>query len=124
MHVNSRISVDWLIKFGVLVKIAGRIPDFECLVATNGPNGVALAKSSDPDLIQMDIDLPGPKGFDVMKALKDDKRTREIPVVALSADANPATLERAKLAGFTDLLTKPLSPDKLFQTLVNAQGPN
>ena len=76
--------------------------------AETAENGIALALSLRPDLIILDINLPGMSGFDVLATLRQDPRTASIPVVALSADASPQSIERGLDAGFVTYLTKPV----------------
>lgn len=70
--------------------------------------GLDLAKSAPPDLILMDIDLPGMDGYQALTRLKEEERTRDIPVIAVSANAMKSDLDRARKAGFAAYLTKPI----------------
>ncbi len=101
----------------LMTEIARRIPGCEFISAANAPDGVALAKSNQPDLILMDINLPGPGGFEALEMLKGDERTLHIPVIALSANAMPSVIEQGVQSGFVDFLTKPLLLDSLFQAI-------
>ena len=85
------------------------VPNLRLLTAPNGNTGLALAHAHRPDLIVLDINLPGMNGFEVLKRLKYAQRTRAIPVVALTAAAQPNDVERGKAAGFTHYLTKPIN---------------
>ncbi len=87
------------------------------LTASNGTSGIEQARQYQPNVILLDIHLPDINGFNVLSRLREDDRTRHIPVVALSADAMPLDIERAMKAGFTDYLTKPIKLDLLMQTL-------
>ncbi|MBC8320880.1 MAG: PAS domain S-box protein [Bacteroidetes bacterium] len=73
-----------------------------------GKNTVKRATDNAPDLILLDLDLPDIKGSKVLKLLKSNKKTKEIPVVILSADATPKQIERLMKAGAADYITKPL----------------
>jgi hypothetical protein len=77
-------------------------------VAETGHEGLALARDLRPDVIVLDINLPGLSGFELKARLDGDPLTRGIPVMALSAGAMPADLRRGREAGFGDYLTKPL----------------
>jgi len=110
---------DHLASIRLMSEITQKIPKCEFAVATNAPDGVALAKSIRPDLIFMDINLPGLSGFDALEMLRNDNRTRKIPVIALSATATAATLERGKQAGFAHFLSKPLDLEQLFQAILS-----
>lgn len=79
--------------------------------------GLELAGSLAPDLILLDINLPGMNGYQAMAILARNPLTRQIPVVALSANAMPDDLRQAKAAGFTDYLTKPLDIARLLAVL-------
>jgi CheY-like chemotaxis protein len=68
-------------------------------------------------VILMDINLPGLSGFKVMSILAKDIVTARIPIIALSANANPRDIERGLKAGFLKYLTKPIKVDELMETL-------
>ncbi len=85
--------------------------------ARDGQAGLRLARERRPELILLDIHLPGDDGFAVLEALRADPLTRDIPVVALSADAMEQDAARALAAGFVAYLTKPVEMGRLFQTL-------
>jgi CheY-like chemotaxis protein len=73
-----------------------------------------------PELILMDINLPGISGIDVMKALRADPATARIPIIALSANAVPRDIEKALEAGFSDYLTKPINLARFMTVLDEA----
>jgi PAS domain S-box-containing protein len=97
--------------------LMARRPDFRLLGASDGDGGVALARSSLPDVIVMDISLPGISGLQARTLLAQDPSTAHIPVIALSANALPADVERGQAAGFFRYLTKPIKVDEFMQTL-------
>lgn len=80
----------------------------ELLSAHSAKLGLDLAFAHKPDLILLDINLPGMDGYEVLKRLREEEATRHIPVVAVTANAMPRDIERGKAAGFDDYLTKPL----------------
>jgi len=84
--------------------------------------GLALAHAEHPDLIMLDINLPGMSGYDMLKQLQVHADTCDIPVVAISANAMPKDLARGKAAGFTDYLTKPLEVDRLLRVIDDVIG--
>ena len=86
--------------------------------APNASLGLDLAESQQPDLILMDINLPGMDGFQAMKQLQLNKETQNIPVIAVSANAMKRDIKRGKAAGFKDYLTKPFDIKELL-TAVN-----
>jgi CheY-like chemotaxis protein len=83
----------------------------------DGSLGIALARSSLPDVILMDINLPGISGIDALKALREDPATAHIPVVAISANAMLHDIEVGKQLGFFRYLTKPIVVEEFMNTL-------
>ncbi|MBP7338569.1 MHYT domain-containing protein [Niveispirillum sp.] len=81
---------------------------FRLLVAADPGSGLQLARTHLPDIIILDINLPGMDGFEVLARLRADPATAPIPALALSANALPREVERGKAAGFHRYLTKPL----------------
>ena len=98
-------------------QLIARRPDMRLLSAQDGSRGVALARASQPEVILLDINLPGISGIDALKLLQEDPTTAHIPVVALSANAVPRDIEKGLAAGFFRYLTKPLRVDEFMQTL-------
>jgi two-component system cell cycle response regulator DivK len=82
---------------------------FRTLEATAAEDGIALAQAERPDLILMDIQLPGIDGVAALDRLRADSRTALIPVVALTAYAMQADHQRFLQAGFDDCVMKPIS---------------
>lgn len=80
--------------------------------------GLSLATTHHPDLILLDINLPGMNGYEVLKRLKQDPTTSNTPVIAISANAMPQDVEKGMDAGFDDYLTKPINVGK-FKSAVN-----
>lgn len=89
----------------------------ELLLATTGEEGIELARSKRPDLILMDLDLPGIDGYQAAQILLEDPLTRSIPIVAMSAHAMNHHLERAQTIGFHDYVTKPISVTRISETI-------
>lgn len=85
--------------------------------ATHGEFGLELARRYKPQVILLDIHLPGIDGYGVLEALKTDPITRDIPVIALSADAMTIDIERGLQAGFIQYLTKPVKMDALREAI-------
>jgi PAS domain S-box-containing protein len=85
-----------------------RRSDLKLLTAINGHLGIVLARACQPDVILMDINLPGLSGYGALKALQNDPATAHIPVMALSANAVPRDIEKGMEAGFFRYLTKPI----------------
>jgi two-component system cell cycle response regulator DivK len=82
---------------------------YSVLEAASGAEAVSIAVEQMPDLVLLDLQMPIKDGFQVLKELKSDQRSRMIPVVALTANAMQGDKERALRDGFTGYLTKPLS---------------
>jgi PAS domain S-box-containing protein len=101
----------------LLERILTRRDGIRLLRADKPDMGLDLANKYRPTLILLDINLPGMDGYDVMRCLREGEATRDIPVVAMSANAMPRDLARGKAAGFMDYLTKPLDVDKLLQVV-------
>ena len=86
---------------------------FRVAEARNGNEAVAQAFSLRPDLILMDLSLPGMDGWEATRVLKSDERTKHIPVVALTGHALAGASEGARRAGCDSFVTKPCLPDDL-----------
>jgi PAS domain S-box-containing protein len=97
-----------------------RRPDLGLLTAINGRRGIELISASQPDVILMDINLPDISGIEVLKILRANPATANIPVVALSANAMPRDIAQGMQAGFFLYLTKPIKVDEFMETLDQA----
>jgi CheY-like chemotaxis protein len=95
-------------------------PDIRMLSARDAKLGIALARAHLPDVILMDINLPGISGIDALKILREDPATAYIPVVALSAHAMPRDIEKGLEAGFFRYLTKPIKVSDFMSALGDA----
>ena len=101
-------------------KIIARHPDINLLTAVNGNRGIEVARASLPEVILMDINLPGINGFEALKILRKDPATTHIPVIALSANAMPRDIEKGLEAGFFRYLTKPIKVNEFMSALDDA----
>ena len=101
----------------LIESLMGHRPDIHLLSAQDGAQGLALTKAHLPDVILTDIHLPGINGIELLKILQDNPATRHIPVVALSANAIPADIDKGLAAGFYRYLTKPIKIDVFMATL-------
>jgi two-component system, cell cycle response regulator DivK len=88
---------------------------YEVIEATSGEDGVRLAASEEPDLILMDLQLPGIDGAEALRRIRAGERTREVPVVAVTAFAMDHDREHAFASGFTGYVEKPISIRRLPQ---------
>lgn len=98
-------------------QLIARRPDMRLLTAGNGDDGIRLARGYLPDVILMDINLPGISGTEAMKIIRQDEATKHIPIVALSANAIPRDIEKGIEAGFFRYLTKPMKVNEFIETL-------
>ena len=101
----------------VLEHMVALRPRWRLRAASTPTSGLALARARRPRLILLDIHLPEMDGWSVMKVLREDPATCDIPVVAVSAHAMPADLARGRAVGFADYLTKPLDLRHLLEVL-------
>ena len=101
-------------------QLIARREDLRLLSAADGALGIDFARTYLPDVILMDINLPGINGIDAMKILRTDTLTAHIPIVALSANAVPRDIEKALEAGFFNYLTKPIRVNQFFAALDGA----
>ena len=90
------------------------IPNLKMWSATEPLLGLELALEHLPDLILLDINLPGMDGFEVLKKLRSQEVSREIPVIAISANAMSKDIEKGKEAGFDGYITKPVNVKELL----------
>ncbi|WP_340124422.1 PAS domain S-box protein [Methylobacter svalbardensis] len=95
-------------------------PHIHMLSARDGKQGIALAYTHLPDVILMDINLPGLSGFQALELLREDPATAHIPVVAISANAMPRDIEKGLEAGFFRYLTKPIKVNEFMDALDGA----
>ncbi|PYN69748.1 MAG: hypothetical protein DMD93_05990 [Candidatus Rokuibacteriota bacterium] len=101
----------------LLERIISRRPGLTLLSAMQGSQGLELARAHRPDVILLDLHLPDLPGDEVLLRLRDDLRTREIPVVILSADATPGQVTRLRARGAHAYVTKPLDVGRLLTLL-------
>jgi two-component system, cell cycle response regulator DivK len=89
--------------------------DYSLLIARDGAQGLAMVEENNPDLILMDVSLPGMDGLQATRKIRETHKT--LPIIGLSAHAMQADVDRAKEAGCTDYLTKPVDDALLFNML-------
>ena len=90
---------------------------YEVTIATDGEQGVELARAGSPDIILMDMSLPVMDGWTATRTLKDDEATAGIPVIALTAHAMAGDQEKALAAGCDDFDTKPIELTRLLDKI-------
>jgi CheY-like chemotaxis protein len=91
--------------------------NFQVVVAHNGLEALAWASEINPNLILMDIQMPGMDGLEATRRLRADSRFRSVPIVALSARAMPGDRERCLQAGASEYLSKPASLKELVKMI-------
>lgn len=94
--------------------------DYQLLSASDGQAGVELAAAERPDLILMDMSLPGMNGWDAAAQIKANPQLAGIPIIGLSAHALESERVKALDAGCDGYLTKPIDEDLLFRTIAQA----
>ena len=98
-------------------QLIARRPDMRLLIAGDGTRGIALARTHQPEVILMDINLPGISGIQALKILRADPATAHIPVLAISANAMPHDIKKGLAAGFFHYLTKPIKVNEFMKAL-------
>ena len=101
-------------------QIVEGLPRLNMMSARDGNHGVALARAHLPDVILMDINLPGISGIEAMNILRKDPATKHIPIIALSANAMLRDIEKGLEAGFFRYLTKPIKINEFVNALEGA----
>ena len=104
-------------------QLIARRPGLRLLSAADATLGIALARTHRPEVILMDINLPGISGIKALRLLREDPLTRHIPVVAISANAMPHDIRKGLEAGFFRYLTKPIKVDSFMDALDVALSP-
>jgi len=120
--VTSRINVLYIednkMNLGLIRDIlSGARPSFTFFSAPSAERGLEIARSIQPAIILLDIQLPGMSGIDMMEIMKADDTLGDIPVIAISADASPETIEKASQAGVKEYITKPFAVDHFLNVL-------
>jgi len=101
----------------LIEQLVARRPDLRLLSAADGEIGIEFARAYLPEVILMDINLPGINGLEAMQILRLDRATAHIPIIALSANAVPHDIEKALEAGFFNYLTKPIKVEQFMDAL-------
>ena len=95
---------------------------YETLKATNSDQAIKICKAKKPDLILMDVMLPGRDGFETCKMIKTDPDTKYIPVVFMTAKDKPQDYQSGKRAGGVGYLTKPFETEDLKEIINKHMG--
>ncbi len=98
-------------------QLIARHADLRLLTAVDASLGIELARTFQPEIILMDINLPGISGIEALRILREDPTTAHIPVVGLTANAMPRDIEKGMAAGFFRYITKPIRVKEFEDTL-------
>lgn len=101
----------------LMANLIGKRPGLHLITAHEPNLGIDLARAHHPDVILLDINLPGMDGFEVLRILRADPLLAGKPIVAVSANAMEKDIQKGKSAGFDDYVTKPINIDAFLQTL-------
>ncbi len=100
-----------------------RVRGYEVVAVSDGAEGVEAACRELPDLILLDVTMPGLDGFKICRILKEDPQTRNIPVIFLTARCEGADVETARRAGAADFVSKPFKSQHIIAILDRYLGP-
>ncbi len=100
-----------------LIEVNLGLEGFEVVTAGRGEDALAKARDVSPDLILLDVMMPGMSGWEVARRLKEDGKTADIPVVFLSARTQEEDRRRGQELGVVAYVTKPFDPDDLVDTV-------
>ena len=118
------LIVDDQIEVRELVQVTLEIGDYQILSAENGQQAVSIAQAEHPDIILMDIMMPGSEvdGLEACRKLKSDPATSDITIVMLSAKGQDSDIDAGRSAGADDYFTKPFSPIALIEKVEEVMG--
>lgn len=94
-----------------------RSQGFQVKTASDGEDAIAIATAHLPDVVVLDLDLPGKSGIEVAAHLRADRATRHIPLIAATGHSHSAELDQARAAGFDAVIVKPCEPGHLVSEL-------
>ncbi len=100
-----------------LIEVCLRVLDVEVVSVEDGARGLENARASPPDVIILDIGLPGMDGWEVLRRLRSDPDTHAVKVLILTAHAQPEVARQADAVGADDFMTKPFRPAELRDRL-------
>jgi len=92
-------------------------PDYIVKAAINGAVALKIASKRPPDIVLLDVRMPGMDGFEVCQALKQDSTTRDVPVIFVTGEDDAEIRAAATKAGVADILSKPVDPNALRETI-------
>ena len=98
-----------------LVSMRLRMADFEVFGAANGIEALSMIRATEPAMAILDVRMPGKDGLNVLRALKTDAATCDMPVMMLTGERDSETVMSAVGAGAADYMVKPFHPDRLLE---------
>jgi len=111
----------------VLELVLTRIVRCDVRLASDGAQGLAMIRQEKPDLVLLDLMLPGLDGFEICQSAKADEATRHIPIIFLTAQPQPSSVARAMALGAAGYIVKPFDPikiiDQINEALSRVQAP-
>ncbi|HSJ29760.1 MAG TPA: response regulator [Acidimicrobiia bacterium] len=102
-----------------LIEVCLRAADLDIHMSEDGPSGLEAVRTESPDLLVLDIGLPGMDGWQVLDHIRNDPSTRSLPVVVLTAHAEEESRRRADEGGADAFVTKPFQPNDFRQTVLD-----
>ena len=105
-----------------LIDVCLRPSGFETIQCTDGPSGLAAAGEYSPDLVILDVGLPGMDGWEVLQAIREQSETSHFVVLVLTAHAQEETRQMADESGANAFLTKPFRPTELREMVARLVG--
>lgn len=119
-HMGSRILVvEDSAVIRRLIEVCLRAADLEIVTRDDGKSGLSAVSSESPDLVVLDIGLPGMDGWEVLDRIRRDESTKHIPVVVLTAHAEEESRRRANEGGADAFVTKPFQPNDFRSTVLS-----
>ncbi|MCW9055184.1 MAG: response regulator [Gammaproteobacteria bacterium] len=106
------------VNLDLVVRFLDKYPDISVISCKTAEEGLKLTSNQHPDLVLLDINLPGMSGYEMLDQLKNDETLTHIPVVALTADVMMQDIENGFASGFDDYLTKPLDLEIFRSTIL------
>lgn len=106
-----------------LIEVCLQPAGFEVETCTDGPSGLAAVSEHEPDLVILDVGLPGMSGWDVLSGIRADPATENVPVMMLTGDVHDAVRRRAADLGANAYLAKPFRPQVLRERVADLTGP-
>jgi PAS domain S-box-containing protein len=108
----------------LMEKIVARVPNLSMISSNTAEHGLEIAAKAVPDIIMMDINLPGMNGFEALVELRKNTTTSHIPIIAVSANAMPDDIEKGRQLGFERYLTKPIVVQDVLDAIQEAVQPD